>query len=132
MSMVLSERHGSVAILTLNNPGQYNAITEELLADLRAALDAALAADGVRAILLTGAGKGFCSGAQLGGAMFGRMMGDGDGVTSLLTRSFNPPQPIKKVLEIQYIASQWQWLVPSVVPRARETNGPLDTVRFDI
>jgi 2-(1,2-epoxy-1,2-dihydrophenyl)acetyl-CoA isomerase len=90
MSMVLSERHGSVATLTLNNPTQYNAITEELLADLRAALDAALAADGVRAILLTGAGKGFCSGAQLGGAMFGRMMGDGDGVASLLTRSFNP------------------------------------------
>ena len=29
MSMVLSERHGSVAILTLNNPAQYNAITEE-------------------------------------------------------------------------------------------------------
>ncbi|MGA9321131.1 MAG: enoyl-CoA hydratase/isomerase family protein, partial [Xanthobacteraceae bacterium] len=90
MSMVLSERHGSVATLTLNNPAQYNAITEELLADLRGALDAALAADGVRAILLTGAGKGFCSGAQLGGAMFGRMMGDGDGVASLLTRSFNP------------------------------------------
>jgi enoyl-CoA hydratase/carnithine racemase len=32
MSMVLSERQGSVAILTLNNPEQYNALSIELLA----------------------------------------------------------------------------------------------------
>jgi enoyl-CoA hydratase/carnithine racemase len=48
----------------LNNPEQYNAITEQLLADLGAAFEAALADDGARAIVLTG------SGAQLGGDMF--------------------------------------------------------------
>jgi 2-(1,2-epoxy-1,2-dihydrophenyl)acetyl-CoA isomerase len=54
----------------LNNPEQYNAITEQLLADLGAAFEAALADDGARAIVLTGAGKGFCSGAQPGGDTF--------------------------------------------------------------
>jgi 2-(1,2-epoxy-1,2-dihydrophenyl)acetyl-CoA isomerase len=54
----------------LNIPEQYNAITEQLLADLGAAFEAALADDGARAIALTGPGKGFCSGAQLGGDMF--------------------------------------------------------------
>jgi enoyl-CoA hydratase/carnithine racemase len=41
----------------LNNPEQYNAITEQRLADLGAAFEAALADDGARAIALTGAGK---------------------------------------------------------------------------
>ena len=90
MALVLSERRGAVAILTLNNPAQYNAITEPLLADLRAACDAAQDDDGVRAIMLTGAGKGFCSGAQLGGDMFGRMTGNGDDVASMITGALNP------------------------------------------
>ncbi len=67
MSMVLTERRGSVTILTLNNPAQYNALAGSLLRELSQALDAASADASVRAILLTGAGKGFCAGAQLGG-----------------------------------------------------------------
>jgi 2-(1,2-epoxy-1,2-dihydrophenyl)acetyl-CoA isomerase len=90
MSLVLSERRGSIVILTLNNPEQYNAITEQLLAELRVAFETAQAGDGVRAIMLTGAGKGFCSGAQLGGDMFGRMTGNGDDVAAMITSAFNP------------------------------------------
>ncbi|MBN9014228.1 MAG: enoyl-CoA hydratase/isomerase family protein [Rhizobiales bacterium] len=70
MPMVLTERRGGVAILTLNNPEQYNALGGSLLPELNAALDSALSDSAVRAILLTGAGKGFCSGAQLGGDTF--------------------------------------------------------------
>ncbi len=70
MSMVLTERRGSVAIFTLNRPEQYNALDEKFLHDLNTALDIALADPAVRAIVLTGAGKGFCSGAQLGGETF--------------------------------------------------------------
>lgn len=72
MPMVLSERRGAVALLTLNNPEQRNALAAELMAGLNAALDAALADDAVRAIVLTGAGKGFCAGAQFGGDTFDR------------------------------------------------------------
>lgn len=40
MSMVLSERQGTIAILTLNNPNQYNALGGSILRDLSEALDA--------------------------------------------------------------------------------------------
>ena len=70
MEMVISERQGAVAVLTLNNPAQYNALAWQLLRDLNAALDAALEDTDVRAILITGAGKGFCAGSQFGGDTF--------------------------------------------------------------
>ncbi|KIZ47299.1 MULTISPECIES: enoyl-CoA hydratase-related protein [Rhodopseudomonas] len=86
MSMVLHEQRGAVAILTLNNPEQYNALGGSLLVDLGAALDAALADPSVRAIMLTGAGKGFCAGAQLGGATFDM----GDQVAQMMRGRLNP------------------------------------------
>jgi 2-(1,2-epoxy-1,2-dihydrophenyl)acetyl-CoA isomerase len=86
MSMALSARRGSIAILTLNNPEQYNALGGSLLSDLNNALDAALADPAVRAIVLTGAGKGFCSGAQLGGSTFD----SGAEVASLLRGGVSP------------------------------------------
>ena len=60
--MVLTERRGSVMILTLNNLAQYNALAGSLMGDLREALDGAIGDATVRAILLTGAGKGFAPG----------------------------------------------------------------------
>ena len=59
MSMVISERRGAVAVLTLDNPEKLNALGGSLVADLGQALDAANAEAGIRAIVLTGAGKGF-------------------------------------------------------------------------
>lgn len=86
MSAVLSERRGAVAILTLNNPSQYNALGGSLLEELNAALDAAVEDSAVRAIVLTGAGKGFCSGAQFGGDTFDA----GDSIASRMRRTINP------------------------------------------
>ncbi|MGX9389697.1 enoyl-CoA hydratase-related protein [Nitrobacteraceae bacterium UC4446_H13] len=86
MPMVLTERRGGVAVLTLNNPEQYNALGGSLLPELNAALDSALSDSAVRAILLTGAGKGFCSGAQLGGDAFDA----GERVASRLRDQISP------------------------------------------
>lgn len=86
MSMVLSRREGAVAILTLNNPEQYNALAAGVLAGLTVALDNAVADSQVRAILLTGAGKGFCSGAQFGGDTFGR----GETIGEMMRGSISP------------------------------------------
>jgi enoyl-CoA hydratase/carnithine racemase len=86
MSMVLTERRGAIAILTLNNPDQYNALGGSLLEELNAALDAVLEEPAARAIVLTGAGKGFCSGAQFGGNTFAA----GDSITSRMRGSINP------------------------------------------
>jgi enoyl-CoA hydratase/carnithine racemase len=86
MSMVLSERRGSIAILTLNNPERYNALGGSLLNDLNAALDGVLCEPRARAVVLTGAGKGFCSGAQFGGDTFGA----GEGIAERMRGSINP------------------------------------------
>ncbi|MEM7193354.1 MAG: crotonase/enoyl-CoA hydratase family protein [Pseudomonadota bacterium] len=54
-----------VATITLNRPEKLNAITDTMPGDLAAAVEAATADDSVHAIVLTGAGKGFCSGYDL-------------------------------------------------------------------
>jgi enoyl-CoA hydratase/carnithine racemase len=86
MSMILSERQGSIAILTLNNPTKYNALGESIIKDLSEALDAVERQSDVRAIVLTGAGKGFCSGAQFGGDTFDR----GASIGSMMRKTVNP------------------------------------------
>ena len=58
---------GQVAVVTLNRPDLLNAINADLRRDVHAAFDAARADDEVRAVVLTGAGRGFCSGADLSG-----------------------------------------------------------------
>jgi enoyl-CoA hydratase/carnithine racemase len=63
---VLSEDVGSgVRVLTLNRPHRLNAIVPELLDDLIAALAAAERDPAIRAVVLTGAGRAFCSGDDL-------------------------------------------------------------------
>jgi enoyl-CoA hydratase/carnithine racemase len=63
---VLTEDAGeAVRLITLNRPHRLNAIVPELLDDLIAALDAANRDPSVRAILITGSGRAFCSGDDL-------------------------------------------------------------------
>jgi enoyl-CoA hydratase/carnithine racemase len=64
-----------VVTLTLNRPERLNALTFEVYAELRDAFRALDTEPGVRAIVLTGAGRGFCSGGDVEdiiGALFGR------------------------------------------------------------
>lgn len=61
------ETRGHVGIVTLNRPEKLNAINGELREDTHAAFAAAREDDDVRAVILTGAGRGFCSGADLTG-----------------------------------------------------------------
>jgi len=55
-----------ILTITLNRPDRLNAFTGQMMLDLIAAFDAADADDGVRAIVVTGEGRGFCAGADLG------------------------------------------------------------------
>ncbi len=55
-----------VARLTLNRPDRLNAFTVAMHEAVSAALDAAAADESVRVLLLTGAGRGFCAGQDLG------------------------------------------------------------------
>jgi len=56
---------GPVRVLTLNRPAALNSFTAELHARLRGALDDAAADASVRALVITGAGRGFCAGQDL-------------------------------------------------------------------
>ncbi len=68
-SVLLVEREGPVATLTMNRAATRNALDPELLAALGAALREVSADAGVQAVVLTGAGGAFCSGADLKGAL---------------------------------------------------------------
>jgi 2-(1,2-epoxy-1,2-dihydrophenyl)acetyl-CoA isomerase len=60
------EVSGPVATITLNRPDRLNAMTEELIGGVLACLEQATADDAIRAVVLTGAGRGFCAGGDLG------------------------------------------------------------------
>ncbi len=62
---VLLVRDGAVATITLNRPDRYNALTTGLRAELLAVLDDVAADQMTRAVVLTGAGRAFCSGQDL-------------------------------------------------------------------
>src|SRR5262245_36346570 len=66
------ELDDGVLTVTLNRPDRLNAFTYTMAAELISAFDQADSDDDVRAIVLTGAGRGFCAGADLvgGGATF--------------------------------------------------------------
>ncbi|MBR9842966.1 MAG: crotonase/enoyl-CoA hydratase family protein [Rhodobacteraceae bacterium] len=55
-----------VATLTLNRPEKHNAMSSQMLDDLKAAADQLAKDDTVRVVILTGAGKSFCAGGDLG------------------------------------------------------------------
>lgn len=64
--VLLQHTDNGVLHLVLNRPDRLNAFTPELHSALREALTAATVENGVRAVLLTGAGRGFCAGQDLG------------------------------------------------------------------
>jgi enoyl-CoA hydratase/carnithine racemase len=63
---ITTEAAGGVLTITLNRPERLNAWTAQMGAELRAAFDLSDADDDVRAVIVTGAGRGFCAGADLG------------------------------------------------------------------
>jgi enoyl-CoA hydratase/carnithine racemase len=89
MPDLLYEKNGHVARITLNRPERLNAISVEMLEGLTRALEDADRDRQVRAIVLTGAGRGFCSGLDLKDTAEGKGIGGAlgaGGVSHLGTR----------------------------------------------
>ncbi len=89
---ILTTRDGAVATITLNRPKSLNSLNKTLIDALRAALKETRLDDGVRAIILTGAGRGFCAGADLANAGFddGVKRSVGEGVSRSMEIAYNP------------------------------------------
>ncbi len=74
----------AVATITLDRPESLNSLNAAMRGELRAALKAAARDDAVRAVVITGAGRGFCSGADLRGGSGEREF------RRILTDEYNP------------------------------------------
>ncbi|MCA3180493.1 MAG: 2-(1,2-epoxy-1,2-dihydrophenyl)acetyl-CoA isomerase PaaG [Burkholderiaceae bacterium] len=85
---VVLETADGVARLTLNRPDKLNSFTRRMHADLREALTAIEGDPAIRAVVLTGAGRGFCAGQDLADLSFepGAMTDLG----ALIQENFNP------------------------------------------
>ena len=102
-STILYEVEDNVLTLTLNRPDKLNAFTRDMMHELINAFDKADEDDNVRAIIITGAGRGFCAGADLsvGAATFNAdvredresgLQRDGGGLLTL--RIFESKKPV--------------------------------------
>ena len=68
---VLFEKEGDIGIITLNRPSRYNAVTDDVVNGITIAINKIRKDDDIRAVVITGAGKGFCAGADM--AVFGQI-----------------------------------------------------------
>ena len=78
--LVLLKKSDHIAIVTLNQPETLNALSYDMLVRLREIADDVARDGDVRAVILTGAGRGFCSGANLLGGSGQALAGGGMGV----------------------------------------------------
>jgi enoyl-CoA hydratase/carnithine racemase len=106
---ILVEKRGNVALLTLNRPERLNALSPQMTDELARALDEIDDDDGARALVITGAGRGFCSGADVGGMSGGNQPGEGsarsaEGLRQGLIRSAGRVQPRLQKLKKPTIA----------------------------
>ena len=96
---VLTAREGDVLTITLNRPDVYNAVNRAMHAELAKAL-AEAAVPEVRAVVLTGAGRGFCSGQDL--REFQELPG---GVRAALEETYHPNIRALRALEKPVLAA---------------------------
>jgi len=99
MSEVLTSRQGAVLTITLNRPEVFNAFNATLHAALHAALEEA-ADPGIRAVVITGAGRGFCAGQDL--REFQELQG---GIRDTLEETYHPNIRAIRALEKPVIAA---------------------------
>jgi methylglutaconyl-CoA hydratase len=100
MSELLITNHGSIRILTLNRPEKRNALNDALISALKDAIRAADFDDSLRVIVIRGAGKDFCSGADLSAlqkiaaATYEKNLEDAKSLAELFTLIRNAKVPV--------------------------------------
>lgn len=88
---ILYEQEGSVARIVLSRPEVYNSFTQQMMISLQGMLDRAAVDQTVRAVLLTGEGKAFCAGQDLGEVLEqGKKEQRPDGFKRVVEDFYNP------------------------------------------
>jgi 2-(1,2-epoxy-1,2-dihydrophenyl)acetyl-CoA isomerase len=95
MSFIISENDGSVLKIKLNRPDKFNSFNREMALQMQDALDKANSEKSIRAIYITGEGKAFCAGQDLGEAIDV----NGPGLEKIVFEHYNPI--IKKIRSIE-------------------------------
>jgi enoyl-CoA hydratase/carnithine racemase len=109
-TQILSEQRGEVLLLTLNRPERLNAWTPRMSAELTHAITAANDDASIGAIVVTGHGRGFCAGADIGGEF----------AAKLDNRDAAPAEPASE----ERTASDWVALCRRSKPLVAAINGP--------
>jgi len=100
-ALLLSATHGAVRVLTLNRPAALNSFTAAMHEVLLPALDAAAADAAVRAVVVTGAGRGFCAGQDLNDPA----MAAGADVGAVIERCYRPLATRVRTMPVPVIAA---------------------------
>lgn len=119
-----------VATITLNRPEKLNAWTPAMGLSLRRALAACAADDGVRAIVITGAGRGFCAGADMG--LLQKIQGgEAASASAAASQAQEPPLAERPGLEVApRYASRFGYLFSIPKPVIAAINGPCAGLGF--
>lgn len=104
---ILFEKRGSVALATLNRPQALNSFTRQMHRELWAVLDQVEADRGLRALVITGAGRGFCAGLDLSELDFTPGPGQAERADPgpLVDQFFNPTARRLQALRVPTIAA---------------------------
>jgi enoyl-CoA hydratase len=102
VTTILLERvDPGVVVVTLNRPESLNSLSQEMVAELHATLDAIAVDESCRCVVLTGAGRGFCSGLDVADLPGGgttrsvqQMMAFARPIFGFITRLRSLPQPV--------------------------------------
>jgi 2-(1,2-epoxy-1,2-dihydrophenyl)acetyl-CoA isomerase len=102
---VLIATQGAVRTLTLNRPASLNSFTLAMHGELMAALEAAAADASIRALVITGAGRGFCAGQDLADPAMAPVDGQAPDVGAVVERHYKPLALRVRSMPVPVIAS---------------------------
>ena len=119
--LVAVESH--VSTITLNRPDKLNAWNGQMEAEVRSAVTAAAADDAVRAIVITGAGRGFCAGADM--SILSDISAGGEARTSRQSRESGTPAAAG-----DKFGQKFSYLLAVPKPVFMAINGPIAGIGF--